>query len=240
MGFAGTRVQALVMAAALATSAIASPLAAQGEIDPLYVPAMVVSEANFRADPSTAKPPLDTFQAGKQVLITGITQDDRARDWFEVVVYDDGRTGFIFGNLLRPLPSFSGAPEGLGAATIKDAAERDRLIGRHDFSIAEMAGATAGELVVYEDLGLLYLDGVQQRDGERLTLKGWVTEVASNRFILRGSLAYVIPSLWKAECRMSGDMTFSRPAKGAAWRLEANKSPCGQGMHTVDIQLRKE
>jgi hypothetical protein len=201
---------------------------------------MVVSEANFRADPSTGKPPVDTFQAGKQVLITGLTQDDKARDWYEVVVYDDGRAGFIFGNLLRPLPSFASAPEGLGAATIGDAAERDRLIGRHDFSIAEMAGAKAGELVVYEDLGLLYLEGSQQGNGERLTLNGWVTEVKANRFTLRGSLAYSIPSVWQAECRMSGDMTFSRPAKGTAWRLEATKSPCGKGTHTVDIQLRKE
>jgi len=239
MGFARAALQALVFAAALPMGALA-PAVAQGEIEPLYIPAMVVSEANFRADPSTGKPPLDTFQAGKQVLITGLTQDDKARDWYEVVVYDDGREGFIFGNLLRPLPSFASVPEGLGATMVNDAAERDRLIGRHDFSIAQMVGAKPGELVVYEDLGLLYVEGAQQGEGQRLTLNGWVTEVRANRFTLRGSLAYVLPSLAQGECRMSGEMAFSRPAKGTAWRLEATKSPCGQWNHTVDIQLRKE
>jgi hypothetical protein len=102
-----------------------------------------------------------------------------------------------------------------------------------------MAGATAGELVVYEDLGLLYLEGTQQRDGERLKLSGWVTEVSANRFTLSGALAYVIPSVWKAECRMSGSMTFTRKGNGP-WRLDAAKSPCNQGTHTVDIQPRKE
>src|SRR5688572_13127322 len=133
MGFLRTAFSMLTVVPVLFLAKAA--LAAPGDIAPLYIPAMVVSEANFRADPSTGKPPVDTFQAGKQVLILGSTQDSQGRDWYAVSVSDDGREGFIFGNLLRPLPIFTDVPEGMGVAAIGDEAERNRLIGRHDFAL---------------------------------------------------------------------------------------------------------
>ncbi len=76
----------------LSTSAIA----AEPKITPLYEPAMVLRTSNFRADPSTGQDPLDTFKAGKQLLILGQTEDDRGRPWYAVSLYD-GTRGFIFG-----------------------------------------------------------------------------------------------------------------------------------------------
>lgn len=226
----------VVMPALFAGTASAAP----GDIEPLYIPAMVVSEANFRADPSTGKPPLDTFQAGKQVLILGATQDTQGRDWYAVAVYDDGREGFIFGNLLRALPTFTDAPEGMGVAMIGDAAERNRLVGRHDFSLAQIKGAKPGELVVYEDLGLLRVDAQQLGNGEdRVSLSGWVTEVGANRFKISGELVYRVPGLMQSECRQSGDMLFTRPANGAAWQLD-RPAACGTWYPAVSVQLRKE
>lgn len=215
-------------------------LAAPGDIAPLYIPAMVVSEANFRADPSTGKPPVDTFQAGKQVLILGSTQDSQGRDWYAVSVYDDGREGFIFGNLLRPLPTFNDVPEGMGVATIADGAERNRLIGRHDFSLAQIKGAKPGEFTVYEDLGLLKVEGSQVGNGEdRVSLTGWVTEVGANRFKVVGELLYRVPGLMQGQCRQGGEMLFTRAANGAAWQLD-KPAACGTWYPGLSVQLRKE
>jgi len=241
MGFLRTAFYALTVAPALLLGQALFPAAAApGDVSPLYVPAMVVSEANFRADPSTGKPPLDTFQAGKQVLILGVTQDNQGRDWYVVSVYDDGREGYIFGNLLRPLPSFASPPEGMGVATVTDVAERNRLVGRHDFSLAQIKGAKPGELTVYEDLGLLYVDGLQVGTGQdRVALSGWVTKVAANSFTVRGDLRYTIPALVQGECRQTGEMTFSRPANGAAWQLDQPKA-CTTWYPGLSVQLRKE
>ena len=239
MGFLRIAFYALAVPALfLATGAPAA--AAPGDIEPLYVPAMVVSEANFRADPSTGKPPLDTFQAGKQVLILGATQDTQGRDWYAVSVYDDGREGFIFGNLLRPLPSFTDVPEGMGVADVSDDAEQSRLVGRHDFSLGQIKGAKPGELVVFEDLGLLRVEGQQLGNGEdRVSLTGWVTEVLANRFWVSGELIYRVPGLMQAECRQSGEMLFTRPANGVAWQLD-KPAACGNWYPQVSVQLRKE
>ena len=238
MGFLRTAFFALTVLPVLFLAKTAP--AAPGDIEPLYVPAMVVSEANFRADPSTGKPPLDTFQAGKQVLILGATQDSQGRDWYAVSVYDDGREGFIFGNLLRPLPAFTDVPEGMGIATVSDGAEGSRLVGRHDFSLAQIKGAKPGELTVYEDLGLLKVEGSQFGNGEdRVSLNGWVTEVGPNRFKLVGELIYRVPGLMQGECRQGGEMLFTRPANGAAWQLD-RASACGTWFPQVAIQLRKE
>lgn len=237
MGFLRTAFFALTAPALLlAKDAAAAP----GDIEPLYVPAMVVSEANFRADPSTGKPPLDTFQAGKQVLILGSTQDNQGRDWYAVSVYDDGREGFIFGNLLRPLPIFTDVPEGLSVAAVGDVAERNRLVGRHDFSLAQIKGAKPGELTVYEDLGLLKVEASQFGNGEdRVSLNGWVTEVGANRFKVQGELVYRVPGLMQSECRQGGEMLFTRPANGAAWQLD-KPAACGPWYPQVSVQLRKE
>jgi hypothetical protein len=240
MGFLRTVFSALSLPALFLAQAAAPAAAAPGDIAPLYIPAMVVSEANFRADPSTGKPPIDTFQAGKQVLILGSTQDSQGRDWYAVAVYDDGREGFIFGNLLRPLPNFAGAPEGTAVAAVADTAEEGRLIGSHAFSLAQMKGAKPGELVVFEDLGLLYINGQQLGQGEeRLSLTGWVTDVSATGFKLSGELRYRVPGLMQGECRQSGTLTFSRPAKGTAWQLD-NPSACGTWYPQVTVQLRKE
>lgn len=237
MGFLRTAFYAL---AAMAAWLVQPAAAAPGDIEPLYIPAMVVSEANFRADPSTGKPPLDTFQAGRQVLILGVTQDTQGRDWYAVSVYEDGREGFIFANLLRALPSLRDPPEGMGVATITDVAERNRLVGRHDFSLAQAKGAKPGELVVFEDLGLLYVVGQQVGNGEdRMALTGWVTSVGTNKFVVSGTLTYRIPSLVQGECRQSGELTFSRPANGASWQLD-RPAACSTWYPGVSIQLRKE
>lgn len=244
MGWNRTAFRAFGVALALA---LASPLAtsrasAETAIEPLYVPAMVVSEANFRADPSTSQPPLDTFQAGKQVLILGVAQDSRGRDWFAVSVYDDAREGFIFGTLLRPLPDFPEPPKGLGVTKVGDSTERDRLVGRHDFYLNWITGTGPGELVAFEDLGLIYIRGRQKgAPGEELSLNGYVTEVGTDSFTMTGTLVYSVPSLTgNGECRQRGKHSFVRSGGQNPWRLATVQSPCGQWEQYLDIQLRKE
>ena len=235
----------LSLAICALVAAHAGPSAAQAPIEPLYIPAMVVSEANFRADPSTGKPPLDTFQAGKQVLITGATQDDRGRDWYAVRIYDDGREGFIFGTLLRPLPEFPNPPSGFGVTEVGDATEKGRLVGRHGITLQWIGVDPQGEVVAFDNLGAIFLTGGQVGTGaaasDQLWVSGWVWRVDANSFLLSGTIRYKVASLTgNGECSRQGDFVFSRPAGREYWRLEQVTSPCGKWDQYLDIYLRKE
>lgn len=243
IGLLGIRRLAAATAFVLFLVPLAGVAGAQAPVEPLYVPAMVVTESNFRADASTAQPPLDTFQAGKHVLITGVTQDTQGRDWYRVRVYDDGREGFIFGTLLRALPEFPKPPNGLGVTKVDDPAERDRLVGKHGLTLQWIGVDPQGEIVAYEDLGLIYLlgwqDGFAAAAGDTLDIEGWVTEVTANGFRLTGTIAYRVAALTgDKSCKREGDFVFSRPSGRDYWRLETIASPCGQWDQYVDIYLR--
>jgi len=226
----------------LAAVGIPGTTRAQEVDEPLYIPAMVVSEANFRGDPSTKNAPLDTFQAGKQVLILGRVQDNQQRDWYLVRVYDDGREGYIFGNLLRPLPAFTSPPSGMGTVQVTDEAEKARLVGRHGLTLQLIGNEPQGEVVVFEDLGLIYLTGWQQgqSSGDSLQIEGWVWKVEATSFRFSGTITYSVATVTgQTNCSRSGDYIFSRPANRTYWRLETTVSPCGKWDQLIDIHLRK-
>ena len=240
---AGVRLPAAVAALLLLAAGVAGGARAQAAIEELYIPAMVVTESNFRTDASTKQPPLDTFQAGKQVLITGVTQDTQGRDWYRVRVYDDGREGFIFGELLRPLPDFPTPPNGLGVTKVLDAGERDRLVGKHGLTLQWIGVEPKGEIVAYENLGLLYLwgwqDGFGNAAGDSIDIDGWITEVGANYFRLKGKVVYRVAALTGDKtCGREGDFLFSRAAGRDYWRLEPFTKPCGDWDQYIDVYLR--
>lgn len=239
-------VRRLAAVAAILLLAVPAPggsARAQAAIEELYIPAMVVTESNFRADASTKQPPLDTFQAGKQVLITGVTYDAQGRPWNRVRIYDDGREGFIFSELLRALPDFPSPPNGLGVTKVLDAAERDRLVGKHGLTLQWIGVEPKGEIVAYENLGLLYLwgwqDGFGNAAGDTLDIEGWVTEVGENYFRLQGKVIYRVAALTGDKtCGREGDFLFKRTAGRDYWRLEPFNKPCGDWDQYIDIYLR--
>lgn len=219
-------------------------VAAEPAVTPLYEPAMILRTSNVRADPSTGQPPLDTFGAGTQVLITGIAKDARGRDWYAVSLYD-GRRGYIYGNLAAPLPDFPEPPEGLGTTEIRDAAAAARLVGAHGTVLSWIGAQPWGELAVFEDLGLYYLQGGQSGDGkaarDSMTLSGYVTRIDAEGFTLQGTLAYDLYQFDRPiHCERKGVHRFVRLPDSNTWRLAGKATPCGEWEDRVDVYLRKE
>ncbi len=218
--------------------------AAEPDVTPLYEPAMVLRTSNFRADPSTNQPPLDTFKAGKQVLILGETKDDRDRTWYAVSLYD-GTQGFIFGKLLEPLPDFPKAPNGLGTTNIEDESVAQQLVGSHGTTLKWVGAQPWGELVVFEDLGLYYLKGRQQGEGKAandvMEIEGFVTDIDSEGFTLNGTISYELHQYEKpVNCTRKGTHRFQRIADSNTWRASSVAKPCGKWEDELEIYLRKE
>jgi len=218
--------------------------AAEPTVTPLYEPAMVLRTSNFRADPSTDKPPLDTFKAGTQVLILGRTTDGRDRDWYAVSLYD-GTRGYIYGSLLAPLPEFPEPPDGLGTTLVADAEAAQRVVGAHGVTLQWIGAQPWGELTVFEDLGLYYAKGGQKGEGEAardsMEISGYLTRIDAEGFTLDGTISYELyqfdPTV---RCRRKGTHRFRRIPDSNTWRLSGKASPCGDWEDVVEIYLRKE
>ncbi len=236
---------ALAMLLALPVS-WAPPARAEQEVDePLYIPAMLVREGNFRADPSTKNAPIGTYPAGTQVLVLGSVQDSQQRPWYLIRLYDTGQEGWMFGNLLRALPDFPNPPSGLGITQVGDSAERDLLVGSHGLTLQWIGVKQQGELVAFENLGLIYVTGAQdgsgQAQGDWLKVKGYVTQVDKNSFTLKGTVEYHVASLTgQGNCRKEGVYVFERAAKKKNWRLTTTTSPCGKWDQFIDVYVRDE
>jgi hypothetical protein len=234
-----------VLAAALALPLFATPAArAEVEVDePLYVPAMLIREGNFRADPSTKNPPIGTYPAGHQVLILGSKADSQQRLWYLIRLYETGEEGWMFGNLLRALPAFPSSP--IPVTQVDDAAEKALLVGGHGLTLQWIGLKEQGELVAFEDLGLIYLQGTQngsgKTEGDWIQVRGFVSLVETNRFVLQGTIEYRVASLTgQNTCRREGVFVFQRAAKKKNWRLETTASPCGKWDQYVDVYVRDE
>ncbi len=232
---------ALLLLLLLSTGAA---LAQDTEVTPLYEPAMVLRTSNFRADPSTGQAPLDTFQAGEQVLILGETQDDRGRSWYAVSHYD-GRRGFIFGKLLAALPDFPEPPEDLVATEVKDEAAAAELIGSHGVVLNWIGSQPWGELVVFEDLGLYYLTGGQKGEGAKakdsLVIEGYVGEIDAEGFTLDGRVEYhLYQEDGTVHCTRKGKHSFKRIPDSNTWRARSTAKPCGDWQDSIEVYVRKE
>lgn len=217
---------------------LAGPAWAQ-EILPDYRPAMVVSEANFRSDPSTKNTPLGTYPPGTQLLILGSTQEAGGREWYLARLYDSGQEGFFAARLVRPLPAFPTPPENLGVTLVEDKAEKAALVGLHALIQREIGSNPGGELVVFEDLGLLYLQGLQTNaQGDRLEMNGWVTRVNAKSFTFQGSMSFTVAALGGYQCGRNGTYSFDLAGDGKAWRLTGKGLACDGQDLVIDIRKR--
>lgn len=236
---------ALILAVALPLAAT-QRLSAEIEVDePLYIPAMLIREGNFRADPSTKNPPLGTYPAGLQVLILGSKLDAQQRIWYLIRLYETGQEGWMFGNLLRPLPAFPAGPRETPVAVVEDPAEKALLVGAHGLTLQWIGLKEQGELIAFEDLGQIYVEGVQNGSGKTagdwMTVRGFVTSVGTNRFVLEGRIEYRVASLTgESSCRRDGTFVFQRGAKKKNWRLESTTTTCGNWDQYIDVYLRDE
>lgn len=241
------RLLPLLLAALLLLPAVPQRAAlAEVEVEEaLYLPAMLIREGNFRADPSTGQPPLGTYKAGLQLLVRGVVHDKDKRPWYLVRLYDTGQEGWMIASLLRPLPVFPNTPDGLTVTEVKDKAERDLLVGAHPFTFQRVDAKNAGELVAFEDLGLIYVEGNQAGSGKTaedwIEVRGFVSLIEANRFHLVGRVEYRVAELTgQGTCRDTGVFTFERGANKKNWRLTKTTSPCGRWDQILDLLVRDE
>ncbi len=219
-------------------------LADTPKVTPLYEPAMVLRTSNFRADPSTAQPPLDTFKAGKQLLIIGETKDDRDRTWYAVSLYD-GTRGFIFGKLLAALPDFPALPDGFHSTDVQDAKVAQELVGSHGVILEWIGKQPWGELIVFENLGLYYLSGSQKGEGkaakDTLSISGYVSRIDDKGFTLVGTIEYHLYQYdGPVHCERDGTHRFQRVPNSNTWRASGSAKPCGDWQDSLEVYLRKE
>lgn len=224
---------------ALLILVLAWPAWAQ-EVEPSYFPAMVVTEANFRADPSTRNPPLGTYPAGTQMLVIGSTYEDNGRQWYLARLFDTGQEGYVAARLVRPLPRFPQPPQEMPVSQVKDAAAKAELVGLHALVQRELGSNPGGEAVVFEDLGLLYLQGSQSNEaGDSLQMEGWIDQVEARSFTFIGRLEYKIEALdGPYHCARRGSYVFNLTPDGKAWRLDGKGLSCSHLDLVIDIRKR--
>ncbi|MEO1192774.1 MAG: SH3 domain-containing protein [Pseudomonadota bacterium] len=216
-------------------------MAAEPQVEPRYEPAMVMRESNFRADPSTGQPPLDTFKAGTKVLITGVTKDARGRDWYAVSLYD-GRRGYIYGRLVAALPTPPDPPEGLGVTKVSDPAVAAEVVGSHGMTMQRIGSDPWGGLSVFEDLGLYYARGSQPgSQGDRMVLDGTLLAIDSRGFTLQGDLSYgARENGQRITCKRNAKLRFDLVANSNTWRYSGPAGSCGPWSEQIEVYRRKE
>lgn len=236
------------LAAFAFTFLLAAPLAEAEDlpegVSAYYQPAVMLREGNFRAQPSTDNQPIGTYPGGTQVLILGETAEASGRAWYYIALYD-GQRGYMAQSLLRPMPQIPTPPDAFGGASVSDEKEYALLVGGHGVTLHWVGWDQPGELIVVEEVGLIYLvgrqEGVGQQVGDWLDINGFVTSIKENAFVLQGSFTYHVASLTgQYTCQRSGVFTFVRPKGKNYWRLQEDKSTCGDYVEYLDIALRDE
>lgn len=143
--------------------------------------------------------------------------------------------GLLLG-LVLDLPGAQAAP-----ATIKDAAQKKKLLGKHMLSLQWLLfdKPKYGTATVTEKDGVLYLKGEQiagGKDKDYLKVDGIITEVGPKSFKFKGKIiCRVHYNNDGKECIRDGDMTFIITGKRKYWRLQEMKCPQCEVTDYVDL-----
>jgi len=127
------------------------------------------------------------------------------------------------------------------SATIKDAAQKRKLLGKHMLSLQWLLfdKPKYGTATVVEKDGILCLKGEQIADGkdkDYLKVDGIITEVGPKSFKFKGKIVCRVHyNNDGKECIRDGDMTFLVTGKRKYWRLQEMKCPHCEVTDYVDV-----
>jgi len=120
-------------------------------------------------------------------------------------------------------------------------AEKDKLLGKHRFSLQWISWEYFGTVIVSEDKGTISIKGEQRskENDDYVTIDGMILDIAVNRFKFRGKIVTKISHINSGNpCNREGIMTFSVTGNRKYWRLQEMGNPCDAVTDYVDIFMR--
>jgi hypothetical protein len=121
---------------------------------------------------------------------------------------------------------------------IHDKAAKNKLIGKHRFSLQWISWDYFGKVTITEENKLLRIQGEQKqkKGSDFITLEGIITEVNKLDFKFNGDIITQVSYINKGKsCKRSGDMTFIITGNRKYWRLKEMNNPCEDVADYVDI-----
>jgi hypothetical protein len=120
--------------------------------------------------------------------------------------------------------------------------EKDRLLGKHRFSLQWISWEYFGTVTVSEDKAAISIRGEQRsrENDDYVTIDGVILDIAVNRFKFRGKIVTKISHINSGKpCNREGIMTFSVTGNRKYWRLQEMDNPCDGVADYVDIFMRQ-
>jgi hypothetical protein len=138
--------------------------------------------------------------------------------------------------LARPAAARPEAPH----TDVRDPGGKQRLVGKHGFSLQWISWEQLGSAVVSEDAdGTLRLKGEQRAGEDFVTIDGVVTSVDATAFTFEGEIVTRVSHINGGRpCTRQGPFTFARKGKRRYWRLQQMDNPCEGVTDYVDVYLK--
>ena len=121
----------------------------------------------------------------------------------------------------------------------KKAGAEQKLLGKRMFSLQwilfENAKKYGAANITHEETGL-YIDAIQELNGNYVTLKGDLTVVSPMEFIVTGELVTRVSHINNGNaCPRNGAFTFKATGNRKYWRLQEMQNPCDNVVDYVDV-----
>jgi hypothetical protein len=147
-------------------------------------------------------------------------------------------------SLLAAAAAYSADEASQAKTVIKDAAQKQKLLGKHMLSLQWLVFAKGqyGQATVQEKNGVLYLKGEQRakgKDNGYVIIDGRITEVGARSFKFNGKIRTSVSHINNGEeCVREGDMNFLAKGNRKYWRLQEMDSPCSEVTDYIDVYFR--
>jgi len=119
---------------------------------------------------------------------------------------------------------------GEGGTAVRDAAAKQKLLGRHGLTCQWVQwGREQGRVEITDDRGTLRLRGEQvaKATGDFVRMDGVVTEVGARAFRFRGRIVLQVTHLNGGRpCERNGDFDFQIRGGRKFWRMHPMENPC--------------
>lgn len=123
---------------------------------------------------------------------------------------------------------------------VRDAGAKQRLVGKHGFSLQWISWEQLGSAVVSEGPdGTLRLEGEQRAGEDFVTIDGVIATVEATTFTFEGVIVTRVSHINGGRpCTRQGLFTFARKGKRRYWRLQAMDNPCEGVTDYVDVYVK--
>ena len=231
----------------------ASPVEDSG----LIVLAVAGDSVRVRRCPSVECDILGGLDTGAVLVAEKRPIEDDNMSWYKVIGLAGKESG-RFTNALRAFPEASAYPyvsatlvqpysgelserdileRAMSTLTIESAGPEQKLLGKHMFSLQWISWEKFGTAnITRKDGGGLYIDALQELNGDYVILKGDVRVANAREFTVIGELVTRVHHINGGEpCTRNETFTFKATGTRKYWRMQEMVNPCDNVADYVDV-----